>query len=282
MFLQALFADPVWTTAWPFAEAAALIGLVVVLNVILRAIGDAIVGNMVGALLEEVRANVEVQSLGAADPALDAVLTAKFRDVNRRATHHLTVVRRLATLLFMQMIMVLTQSGFAAIALFFIARQGWSHQENLPLLIVFAVCATAAAVYGALPSAFQMTNNFRANILAYTQLLQLSDSIRTYAYTAGGAAQVPALEFLPQLDRALAANRTIAFAFDTSKLPAISALLSELMDTGASRAGAGTREPGEVPAARRPDGTHRPAGDESQVDTETGAAGETERRGAHA
>jgi hypothetical protein len=208
-------------------EGFGVVFAIVALNVVAKILATARVRPLARSLLKEIQNNLAVKSFGRTDPA-DAVLTAKFLDVNTRAEHHLEMVIKLGELIYMQVLMLLVTSGVAAIALFILSREGWK-SDNLPLLILFAVTAAAATIYAAASRIFRVNDNFRANALAYTQILQLSDQIRTYSFTRGVDGVKSLAAFLDAIDKSLAAFRTVAFSFDLTQAPTVSALLSELV-----------------------------------------------------
>jgi hypothetical protein len=240
-----------WDKHWQFLEAAGLILAVALLNWLFRALGEATIRPMSQALSNEIEANLKVTTFGRTNEDLNSILLAKFQVVNRRAQHHFMMVTKLAAYTFMQIIMVLAMSGPAAITLFLLSRKGWNSDDNLAELILFAVTTTAAALYAAVPRIFRVNENFRANALAYLNILQLGDQIRTYAYTSEAPGAESLLTFLTRIDQSLAAYRTVAFNFDLSQAPAISTLLSDLVSAGKKRPE--SEAPAETEAARRKD-----------------------------
>jgi hypothetical protein len=217
-----------WTSNWAFLEGAGLALTIVLLNWLLRGVGRLHIRPMEKAISEEIEENLQVKTFGRTNQDHDLILAAKFHDVNQRAKHHFTMVTELAVCMFMQAMMVSSMSGIAAVTLFLLSRDGWK-ADNLALLILFAATATAAAIYAALAKIFRVTENFRANALAYMNVMQLGDQIRTYAYTGEAQGTEPIGTFLTRIDKSLAAYRTIAFNFDLAQAPAVSALLSELV-----------------------------------------------------
>lgn len=229
--------------------------------------GEATVRPAADALSEEIEANLQVTSFHGTNHDLDSILVIKFHDVNRRAKHHFMMFTRLAVYSFLQIVMVLALSGAAAIALFLLSREGWQ-KGDLGLLILFAVTATAAALYASLPRIFRVNENFRANALAYTNILQLGDQIRTYAYTSDAPGAEPLLPFLMRIDRSLAAYRTIAFNFDMTQAPAVSALLSNLVNAAKERPDHGAPHAPQEPEAERREGPSKVQPVEKPEETE--------------
>lgn len=240
----------IWQNGWGALEVAAILAVVLFVNMILVWFGLRMAAGLARELIAELNANLALTSLsealGRADVSLQTLLLEKFKDVNHRALHHLAMVRNLAGYTFMQLVMCAATSGIAAVALFFLSRDGWA-TGKMPLMILFASMATIAAIYAALPSVFKLSENIRSNVAAYVQLLQVSDELRSYAYLAGVGHAEPAEAFLARIDKEAAAARTIAFAFDLAKAPAMSVLYSELANALGNRRSAAEQR--QIPAA---------------------------------
>lgn len=243
-----------WQNGWAAVEVAGLLVLVITANMVLVWFGLRMAAGLARELVAEVDASLSATCLSdallRADSSLHSLLLEKFKDVNHRAMHHLTMVRDLGGYTFMQMVMLVATSGMAAISLFFLSRDGWA-SGKVPLMILFATMATIAAIYAALPSVFKLSENIRSNVVAYVQLLQVSDELRSYAYLAGAGGAEPAQAFLTRIDKEVASARTIAFAFDLAKAPAMSVLYSEVANAIGTRRSAGQAAPAAPPSAPR-------------------------------
>jgi hypothetical protein len=212
-------------------EAVGLFALIVVVMMILVAVGQSMAKELTATLEATLvsRANLTTlsEALQSEDPSLHALLLNKFKATNATTQHHFRMVRDFCGYAFMQMTMLVGCSGIAAISLLLFARKGWTSDDSVPLLILFATTATAAGIFAALPRMFSMNDNIRSNVLAYARSMELCDRIQTFAY-ADPKSDPAIAAFLDRLDQELASSRTIAFAFDLSKAPGLSMLYADL------------------------------------------------------
>jgi len=273
----------IWLEGWGALEFGLLLLLAVACNLLLVRIGQRMAVSLTEQLKCEILGNLETQRLSTnlKDETLQEVLLSKFKDVNRRALHHLIMVRDFAAYVFMQGSMLLITSGVAAVSLLFLSRKGWKDEGSVPLLIVFAATAVCAAIYAALPRLFSVNDNIRTNRLVYSQLLQLSDQLKSFACVAGTENAESPARFLEKIDKALERSRTIEFAFDFSRAPSIGTIYSELtnaigirgtsqQDQGGGSENNGKKQEQKAPVEEKSDGRSDQDKENEETQTERG------------
>jgi hypothetical protein len=206
--------------------------------------GEVIVAGAAGMLENEVWDNIKLTHWAsnlnipvAAQAAqtvqlqkVDFLLKNEYRDINRRALHHLMMVEALAKYAYAQDIMEIITAAAAAVFLFFVGRRGFNNVDS-NVLIASTILAAAAAAYLAVPTVMQLSDNLKANANLYSQLMIISDQIRALSQSATNYKPDELQKVLAELDIKIATANQISFTFDVSKAPSAQDILGGITAT---------------------------------------------------
>ena len=113
---------------------------------------------------------------------------------------------------------VLFAGVLVAIALFFIAKDGWSQTDKY-VRTVFIVATAGAAFYGLWPPVFQQEKNISDNKALFLQYQALKDEIESYPLTRIGKNEPKEPnDFISYVDSEMARLGNIAIGFDYTKI----------------------------------------------------------------
>jgi len=147
-------------------------------------------------------------------------LLEQIRTIRARARHHFSVMKFFYSRYYMAISIVLVLGLIAAIALFFITKNGWNEAKSY-LKTVF-ITATALTTYlGAFPRVFQQSQNIADNKKLYLQYIALHDEVMSYfslQQNLNGEEKKPA-EFIHYIDKQLINLNRFAIGFDDTKVP---------------------------------------------------------------
>ena len=120
---------------------------------------------------------------------------------------------------YMAICVVMFAGGIAALALFFIAQNGWSG-TNPYVKTVFLVMTAFAAYFGLFPSVFQQQQNISDNKTLFLAYKALENVVVSYPLTltdVAGEAKTPA-QFITYVDSKMNTLGNIAIGFDYTKI----------------------------------------------------------------
>lgn len=146
-------------------------------------------------------------------------LNEQLKDVRAKITHHGTVMAFFYKAYYMSISVVMLAGLIAALALFFIAQNGWTG-TNPYVKNVFLVMTAAAAYYGLFPSVFKQEENIADNKALFLSYKALENEVISYPLTRinlKGEKKMPQ-EFINYVDAQMTALGKIAIGFDNTKV----------------------------------------------------------------
>jgi hypothetical protein len=160
-----------------------------------------------------------------ANAAEQVRIESQFQQIRQRAKHHLEVMIDFYGWYYMSIVLTSWMGAFAAIALFWITKDGWSKASSYQI-ILFVVMTAAALFFSAFPKMFRQEENIADNKQLYLQYVALENEIRSYCVTgetAAGDKKTPAT-FIHYLDDRMNKTNNIALGFDSTAVPKYDAL----------------------------------------------------------
>jgi hypothetical protein len=181
------------------------------------------------------------------DKYLEGRLRQQLREINSRADHHFAVFTDFYKWYYMSIGTFSFAALIAAIALFFISRDGWGTGDGA-LIAVFVVATAAAAFYRSFINVFRQAENIAENKQLYKNYLMLENALRSFC--AIGEFQVDGKTttvagFIPYIDQKLGEFNNIAVGFDATKVQSYEGMFDALEKTKVKQTAAGQDEAGK-------------------------------------
>ncbi|MFN2455715.1 MAG: hypothetical protein ABR577_16010 [Pyrinomonadaceae bacterium] len=146
-------------------------------------------------------------------------LDEQLAGIRARRNHHGVVMAFFFKAYYMAISVVLFSGLIAALALFFIAQNGWSG-TNPYVKTVFLVMTAVTAYYGLFPSVFQQQQNISDNKTLFLAYKGLENEVTSYPLTLtdiSGGAKTPT-QFITYVDSKMNTLGNIAIGFDYTKI----------------------------------------------------------------
>lgn len=153
------------------------------------------------------------------DPKQQQRLDEQLQKIRARTSHHGTVMAFFYKAYYMSISVVMFAGLIAALALFFIAQNGWTG-TNPYVKNVFLVMTATAAYYGLFPSVFEQQKNITDNKALFLAYKALENEVISYPLTGTnlkGEKKTPQ-EFINYVDVEMNRLGNIAIGFDSTKI----------------------------------------------------------------
>jgi hypothetical protein len=153
------------------------------------------------------------------DPKQRQRLNEQLKKIMARTRHHGTVMAFFYKAYYMSISVVMFAGLIAALALFFIAQNGWTG-TNPYVKNVFLVMTATAAYYGLFPSVFEQQKNITDNKALFLTYKALENEVISYPLTGTnlkGEKKTPQ-EFINYVDAEMNRLGNIAIGFDSTKI----------------------------------------------------------------
>lgn len=146
-------------------------------------------------------------------------LDEQLAGIRARRNHHGVVMAFFFKAYYMSISVVLFSGLIAAVALFFIAQNGWSG-TNPYVKTVFLVMTAVTAYYGLFPSVFQQQQNISDNKTLFLAYKALENEVISYPLTLTDDSGGPktATQFITYVDSKMKTLGNIAIGFDYTKI----------------------------------------------------------------
>ncbi len=146
-------------------------------------------------------------------------LDSQVGSIRARINHHGAVMAFFYKAYYMSIVMVMFAGIIAALALFFIAQDGWSN-TNPYVKTLFLVMTAATAYYGLFPPVFQQQQNISDNKALFLAYKALENEVISYPLTLAnikGEGKTSA-QFITYVDSEMGRLGNIAIGFDYTKI----------------------------------------------------------------
>jgi hypothetical protein len=155
----------------------------------------------------------------APDPKQQQRFDEQLKNIRARISHHGTVMAFFYKAYYMSISVVMFAGLIAALALFFIAQNGWMG-TNSYVKNVFLVMTAAAAYYGLFPSVFEQQKNITDNKALFLTYKTLENEVISYPLTGTNikGEKKTTQEFINYLDMEMSRLGNIAIGFDSTKI----------------------------------------------------------------
>ncbi|MDT5293909.1 MAG: hypothetical protein QOJ76_789 [Acidobacteriota bacterium] len=165
-------------------------------------------------------------------------LDEQLGSIRAKINHHGAVMAFFFEAYYMAISVVLFTGLIAAVALFFIAQNGWSNTDPY-VKTIFLVMAAAAAYYGLFPPVFQQQQNISDNKTLFLEYKSLENEVVSYPLTGANIQGDPktAKQFITYVDSTMKTLGNIAIGFDYTKI-SYKGAFDLNKDTGPSNANA--------------------------------------------
>jgi hypothetical protein len=146
-------------------------------------------------------------------------LDEQLAGIRARRNHHGAVMAFFFKAYYMSISVVMVAGLVAALALFFIAQNGWSG-TNLYVKTIFLVMTAVTAYYGLFPSVFQQQQNISDNKSLFLAYKALENEVISYPLTLTNVngEEKSATQFITYVDSKMNTLGNIAIGFDYTKI----------------------------------------------------------------